>query len=202
MGIAMGCRAGTHEVQRWSEKDEIQYVDLSPLIHIDFMIAIKAGVGTQIPYAKVRSFIRYLRAVGFPITLSADTYQSVDTLQILEREGVDCKHISVDRDDVAYRMLRGATMEDRIDYYEYPIYIKEVSKLIHYNGKVDHPLQGSKDVSDAVAGVVFRIQTETTEMDDKLARSLPVDFMIKSMQPPKSKDALDRNWISSDYDAD
>lgn len=157
-GIAMGCRGGSREVHKKNIELGIDYIDKAPLVHIDFMLAVKAGLGSQIDYTKIRRFILFLRTLGFNIELTADSYQSTDTLQILGKQGLDCSILSVDKDDIPYKTLRAAIMEERLDHYEYSIFMKEVSELLWDPGrrKVDHPHTGSKDVADAVCGVVFK----------------------------------------------
>ncbi len=149
MGIVMGCRAGTKEIKRTNMDFGTEYMDRAPLIHIDFMLRVKAKVGTQIDYSKVRLFVIFLSSIGYQITVSADSFQSVDTLQILSKRGYDPKVISVDRDDEAYKVLRTATYENRMSYYEYEPYLEEITEVLHFQDRrrVDHPPYGSKDIS-------------------------------------------------------
>ena len=70
---------------------------------------------------------------------------------------------------IPYTDLKEAVNEDRIDYYRIPsgnpdrpspseVFVKECMRLEEIEGKkVDHPPKGSKDVSDAVAGVTHNI---------------------------------------------
>jgi hypothetical protein len=65
-------------------------------------------------------------------------------------------------------MLRGATMEERIRAYEYAPFRDEVALLqVDYlTGRVDHLPHSSKDVADAVAGVVFHCTEQVTNSGD------------------------------------
>jgi len=79
---------------------------------------------------KIRAFILMLRARGVPIAqASYDRFQSADSLQILNKEGIPSKVISVDKDPEAYFALRGAIDEQRIRFYRYPPFINEITTV-------------------------------------------------------------------------
>jgi len=75
--------------------------------------------------------------------------------------------LSVDRNDIPYTLLRDALNYRCIDYYKYDFLIDELIGLEHdiKKGKVDHPATGSKDVSDALCGVVYSIATTKAFME-------------------------------------
>lgn len=164
-GLAIGHVAGMTRVKRMRDDGSFYYED-QPEIWIDFMLQIVPPAGSgQISIQKIRQFIIYLRATGLPIIfVSTDGYQSADMHQILRTldEPFDSRVFSVDRTDEPYCFLRNAILEDRLRYYNYAPFLKEVRHLIHDLSarKVDHPLyfedgsRGSKDISDAVAAVV------------------------------------------------
>jgi len=125
---------------------------------VEWMLAIAPpGIG-EIPIIRCVQFVVYLRDLGYNILrVTMDSYQSRASLQYLEQEGIDCGLYSVDRDDEAYAFLRQKTVQNLVVYYDYPLYIKEVQKLIwdKLRKKIDHPKNGSKDVADAVAGSLW-----------------------------------------------
>jgi len=76
--------------------------------------------------------------------------------------------VSVDKEDKPYTTLRDMLFQGAVSYYHYQPFIDEVLALEHsikkteggvIKGKVDHPAKGSKDVSDAVCGMVWGIAT-------------------------------------------
>jgi hypothetical protein len=80
----------------------------------------------------------------------------------------DAYVVSVDKDDKAYCALRDMLFQGAISYYHYQPFIDEVLALEHsikktdggaIKGKVDHPVKGSKDVSDALCGMTWGIVT-------------------------------------------
>ncbi len=156
-GLAMGHIARWVEVVRRSP-DGQEYNDLAPYIVIDFMLRINPPFGEQIFLPDVRRLVYELQEHGFPLGgFTCDSYQSAETIQQMGRRGVKSSVLSVDRTTDPYDALKGAIYEDRIEYYDYRPFLEEV-KALEYDrlrGKVDHPQAGTKDVSDAVTGVVY-----------------------------------------------
>lgn len=132
-----------------------------PRMSIDFMLRVMPPKIGEIDFSKIREFIIYLRdQLGFPIkSVSFDSYQSTDSLQILEKLGFEASVVSVDRSDEAYLAARQVIYEHRVEYYDYPPMIQELTSLIYDAEKkrVDHPSVpgASKDVSDALASVLY-----------------------------------------------
>lgn len=156
-GFAMG------HIERWVEvvrrtPDGEEYTDLAPHIVIDFMLRINPPFGEQIYLPDIRTLVYDLmERGGYHVShLTCDSYQSADTLQQMKQKGVKSKVISVDRTVKPYESLKTCLYEKRIEFYQYEPFIAEL-KALEYDrvkGKVDHPAAGTKDVSDAVAGVV------------------------------------------------
>lgn len=139
-------------------------------IYIDLMMRLQGSKEAPIRISKVREYIYALTALGFPISLvTYDGFQSSDSMQILEGKGYRAEYLSVDRTMTPYSNLKEAINEKRLDYYYIPsgiedepssseVFVKECMQLEEIKGKkIDHPPKGSKDVSDAVAGVVHNI---------------------------------------------
>ncbi len=126
-------------------------------IVVDFMHRIKAPVGGEIYFSEIRDMIFKLKELGFKISgVSFDGWQSIDSIQILESKGFDCKVFSVDKDTAAYDTLKETMYTGKLKFYRYEPFLNELQRLEFIEGgKVDHPPHGSKDVSDAVAGAVF-----------------------------------------------
>lgn len=124
---------------------------------------------TEIDFDGVRQLIRDIKAKGYGIqVVSYDSWQSIDSRQILEREGFLTKLISVDRDTVGYDTLKSLINTDCFVCPNHQVLLSECRRLELVKGKkVDHPPNGSKDCSDAVAGVCQSIfedfDLETTE---------------------------------------
>ena len=163
-GFAMGCFDGYDT----SGKERRMKVK------IDLMMQIKAPKGGEIKFNRVRDIIYTLDELGFDIAkVTYDGWQSVDSRQILEDKGYETDLLSVDRTTEAYDTLKELVHTKCLDYYHYDVFENEYERLEIIKGKkVDHPADGSKDVSDAVAGVCLNIakaEDEEFEPDGFLA---------------------------------
>lgn len=165
-GISMGCIGDIREVVRF-DQDERPYRTRDYCIFVDFVLQIKAVKGSEIDFGKIRSFIFYLHAIGFPIKwISYDGWQSIDSLQQSKKAGYEVKQISVDRKPDRYNYLKTTIYENRLDIYNYEPFTEEITKLQDHTldprrkPPIDHPLNGSKDTSDAVTGMTTRLLEE------------------------------------------
>lgn len=165
-GIAMGHIERWVEVVRRNENGD-EFNDVAPYIVIDFMLQIQPPPGEQIYLPDVRRMIYELIDHGFHLSgFSTDTYQSAEMVQQMKARGVRSEILSVDRTTEPYEALKSAIYEDRIEFYRYEPFLAEL-KALEYDrikGKVDHPVAGSKDVSDAVAGVVSGLVRSSARM--------------------------------------
>lgn len=151
-GIAMGHLSGYEEVRTMSG-----IVERRPKIVIDYMEALRAEPGQELDFSEIRQRIFDLKSRGFAIKkVTYDGWQSRDSQQILKKKGINSEELSVDRTMEPYTALKEAIMERRLDYYYYQKFVKELKTLEEIKGKkVDHAPGSSKDVADAVAGVVY-----------------------------------------------
>ena len=67
----------------------------------------------------------------------------------------------MDRDPIAYEMLKAALYDGRVDLPKHDHLERELVSLERdeKTGKVDHLPHGSKDLADALAGVVWGLST-------------------------------------------
>lgn len=130
-----------------------------PRVFMDLVLQIKALPNEEIIFSEVRQLIYTLQDLGFNIAkVTYDGWQSVDSIQILQKRGIESETLSVDRDTKAYDTLKEMLHTKRFDCYEFEPFSKEYKRLELVKGKkVDHPQGGSKDVADAVAGVCYNI---------------------------------------------
>lgn len=144
-----------------------------PYIIIDLLYRVKAPKGQAIALAEIRNLIYYLKNdLGFNIKeVTLDGFESTDTMQLLSRRGINAHYLSVDRKKGPYEDLREAIYEGRLEFPRYLTYknkgddkqveilIKELMELSDNGQKIDHPDNGSKDVADALAAVVYNLMT-------------------------------------------
>lgn len=187
-GIAMGHISGMRKVKKM-RTDRTFYFDYEPEIVVDLVLAVQLLNRGQIDYGKIRAFIFSLAGYGFNIsTVTADKYQSADTLQIFEKAGWETGIQSVDTTPEPYLYLKQAIIDKRISFYNYPLLIQELSKLeldLDTN-RIDHPLGGSKDSADAVAGMVFTLMKLKDAMPrNQVLHAATMNYEVEEALPAK-----------------
>lgn len=139
-----------------------------PVVVTDILLRINPPKPPRkISISKVRDFIFFMRdtwdlEIGY---VSYDSFASEESLEILSENGIPCGNLSVDRTDAQYLNLINLMYEGRLESYKYKPAEEELFELIHFRGsrKVDHPVDGSKDVCDGWAGSVWNAITMTSE---------------------------------------
>lgn len=167
-GLAIGYIDGWTEVVR-RDAEMREYIELAPVIGIDLLLRIKPPPGDEIDLATVRAIVYQFSDHGFNVRfVSCDQFQSADTLQQMRKRGIEAEVVSVDRTTEPYEVMRSCIYEARLRAPNHPHCVRELSQLQRVprtNGgyKIDHPAigsdgkPGSKDVADALAGVVHSL---------------------------------------------
>ena len=189
-----GFAMGYVEAVKWSDvyADDIDAAMWFPVVRMELMLEIKPPTKGEIDYAKIRRFLAALRDMGFEFGgITFDGYQSADMCQILNRAGYPAEVLSLDRAPcIGYQLLRSAVTEHRIKWYHYSPFLKEVTQLQRdeVKEKVDHPRNGSKDISDAVAGVVWQCCTNeaATGEPEQVPQYDGYHEMIPTSAPPEA----------------
>lgn len=146
----------TSDINGMSE-DEMDDWRFIPVFWMRLVPKVK---GEQIPYYKIRRDILRLRDVyGFNILgVTADGYQSADMLQQYALQGLWTEVLSMDRAPSApYQFARTCLYDGRSKIPNDPLLIKELKQLVENRRmqKVDHPVNGSKDLADAYGGSMY-----------------------------------------------
>jgi hypothetical protein len=166
-GLVMG--HVSHLVKDEDDEEE------KPFIVIDCIIRVRAAPGQEVMISDLRNYIYDIKRRGFRIRgVSMDGFQSTDTRQQLQKRRYMVSYLSIDKSKLPYEDLRDALYEDRIAIPPYFTYIvqgetdlvniayKELSELEENDKKIDHPIDGSKDVADGLAGVVTTLMGDRT----------------------------------------
>lgn len=200
-GMAMTCVSETVVIDRINRAG--MRVKARDYMHfVDFMIRIRAAHGSEIDFAKIRQFVFFLiDTCHFRVRwVSYDSFQSTDSIQILKKEKIQAKELSLDKKPGPYRTFRSVLMEQRFDWYYYDPFFTEITKLedhtLEGGKKIDHPIGGSKDVSDAACGSVIGslltkgVQITGTDAAQALDRA---NTYAKELKDPKKIKSVD--WI-------
>lgn len=156
-GVAIGHVPGFKKSERinYSSKEE---VEVMPIVRMDGVLRVLPPKNDEIKFYKIREILYILRDRGLNIKwITFDSYQSVDSIQILSQQGFIAGHQSVDTDNNPYDYTKAALYDSRLELPAHPHCQTEFLSLEQdgKTGKIDHPPEGSKDLSDAVAGVVY-----------------------------------------------
>ena len=167
----------------------------------DLCVGFLPEEGEKFPLWKIRDFIRDLNDLGFPIKLVvSDSYQSVDTLQLLEKDGFAVKECSVDRNKMAYYKLKNSINEEKLKTQYNDVLFEELVSLEENEKKIDHPnrkscvqdlvnrkLNISKDLTDSLASALYMFKDidihvfENLKPLNKLKELTGVETGFKSM---------------------
>ena len=151
-GVAIGYCPGFKSMTREGHAERM------PIIKMDGLLRITPPQNGEILFYKVREIIYLLKQRGVPIKwISFDTFQSVDSVQMLKQRGFVAGNLSLDKTPAPYEFTKSALYEGRVLAPEHQKCREELYSLERdlRTGKIDHPPGGSKDVADALAGVVY-----------------------------------------------
>jgi len=172
VGISVGCISKLVWVEVVDVDGSVVRVP-RPEIFVDFVIKIRAPRGDEVYFDEIRNFLGWLRdSLNYKLELiSYDQYNSIDSLQLLQKQNFQTRYLSVDRNTRAYMLLKETIVEDRLKCYDYAPVYEELRNLIYdqVKDKVDHPqftnlgYRGSKDVADALAGMVKNCHDALTD---------------------------------------
>lgn len=146
-------------VPRFERMSRGDHFEILPVIQYDCILEVVPPRGGEIEIEKLRQLLYTLRdKLGIPVRwVSMDQFQSSDTRQILHSKGFMTGHQSMDSDTHAYDILKQALYDRRVWAPAHPKAMNELTTL-EFNplkNKVDHSPHGSKDISDAMAGVAI-----------------------------------------------
>lgn len=133
-------------------------IEILPVIVIDGILEIRPPIGGEIQFEKIRELIYTITSLGVPIRwVTCDSYQSRDMVQILRHKGYTTGIQSIDVDTKPYDVLKNTLYDGRLLAPPDPITMRQILQLERdvRKGKIDHPPNGAKDKSDALAGVVY-----------------------------------------------
>ena len=128
----------------------------APVICIDGMLQIRPPQGGEIDVDMLRGFMFYLCSLLNMKIVTMDTYQNVSFIQGLRKLKVRSGPLSTVTTPIPFMEVKSAYIEGRIIHQKHDIYINELLHL-EYDPKkqvVNHIASSTKDVADAIAGVV------------------------------------------------
>lgn len=147
-------------VPRTGEFRELRDVRM-PLYHIDGVLQVKASYENEVDLELVRDMMLYLRGILNIKWITMDSYQSTMMRQAFRKSRIRSDLMSVDTSIAPYAEVKQAIKDERILLPRHEAMARELREIeLTDKGKIDHPAGGSKDCADAVAGVVYILQTK------------------------------------------
>lgn len=202
-GLAIAHVANWTEVTRRDFGGD-EYTELAPVLETDLLLRIIPPPGDEILLSDVRSIVYQFIEHGFQVGyVSMDQYQSADALQQFRKRGIEAELVSVDRTTEPYDVLKGAFYEKRLrtQRHEYlAIELRNLQRVPTSGGrvKIDHPklmtgprgnqVRGSKDLADALSGVVYSITQRSP------GRPIPPMLGVSDSGGNDKKD--DPSWVT------
>jgi hypothetical protein len=164
LGIAASLVVGFRDVEIRDPVTFEKTKENLPVLSTEWAFGVEPRPGKQIPLFKLRMFLQWLQQVGYPIAgVTLDGFQSADFIQGMTKMGFKAELLSVDKTVGPYVTLRTLIYEGRTTLPINAILKRELEELeLSAKGdSVDHPRDGSKDLSDAVAGSTFKANEES-----------------------------------------
>lgn len=184
------CAVALAHVDSWQViKIADNYSEPGPFVIVDAIRYWTPTSTSNVNFDEVRNYIVSLRSRGFNIKLvTFDRWQSIDTMNYLEKVGMATDRLSVAKKH--YDDLSLLVQEERVKGPRVQLLIDEMLQLRIMKGeKVDHPRKASKDLADAVVGAVYNAVAHT-QMD--VNRVIEVKFLEPSMLKDRNKIEAER----------
>lgn len=185
-GIAVGTVIGFKDLVHSGAVEKL------PDIWVDAVLEVKPPKGGEILFYKIREVIYALKKLGMNIRwITFDQFQSVDSMQLLKQQGYLVGRQSMDITTAPYDFVKNALYEGRLSIPHHAKLAHELASLEKdvKKNKIDHPAHSSKDISDALAGVVYGLTTrrEIWSMYGIPLVSIP-ESLREAMSKTKDKD--------------
>lgn len=197
------CAVAMGHIDQWIEYNigSSGIKEYLPLVKIDAVRWWTPTKDKSVDFKEVIDYIKKVRREGFDLKLvTFDRWNSHDTMQDLERNGISTDTLSVDKkhyDDFLITMYDDRLIGPKVD-----LLIKELGELrqVTKGQKVviDHPRKGSKDLSDAVCGAIWNSVAHTPKEEDLQADAMTLADLKKEVRELDGKEAEKRERFDRD----
>jgi hypothetical protein len=138
--------------------DRGDHIERMPVLQMDGILEVMPPKNGEILFYKIREILYALKKHGMNLRwVTFDSFQSADSIQLLRQAGFISDNQSMDKTVDAYEFTKSAIYDGRVKWPPHAKLQRELASLEFdtKKHKIDHPPAGSKDVSDALAGVVY-----------------------------------------------
>jgi len=168
-----------------------------PIINLPLAVGVNRFDDQETPIYHLQEFIMDLNQ-RFEIGMfTADQYASRQLFQNLTLEKIPNQYLSVDRTDEAAVYTKSLANAGCLHFPGNELLKKEACELKRVGMKVDHPATGSKDIWDAVCGVVFNLY-QNLDKAGQLSVKYKVEAHTKFMKDRATKsDDVFQNMVQN-----
>jgi hypothetical protein len=192
IGHAMGCKEVNFRVAFNPETGEFSREPKGslPVFGVPGLLQVIPPKGGEIEIHMLRELLAIVCEFIPVYWLTMDRHQSASTLQFFRSKNISTGIVSMDRTPEPYTEVKFAIKEERVYMARHEVLMEEMPLLDQDNttGKVDHPDEGSKDLSDSLAGVVYSLsQKKASYRVNHRPKVLPLNVPI-----PKRRKVVSR----------
>ena len=197
------CAVAMGHIDKWIEYKigSTEMVEYLPLVKIDAIRWWTPTKDKSVDFKDVIEYIKSVRRQGFDLKLvTFDRWNSHDTMQDLERNGIKTDMLSVDKkhyDDFLITVYDSRLVGPKVE-----LLTKELGELRQLiKGQkviIDHPRKGSKDLSDAVCGAIWNSVAHTPKEDEMIADALTLTDLKKQVREYDTEEAQKQRRFEKD----
>ena len=172
-------------------------IETLPFIVFDCVLDIIPPSNGEIEFENVHKLLYTMRDKGLKIVFfSADTFQSRGSLQTLGQAGFKVGIRSMDDDTGPYDVAKTAFYDGRVQLPKHDRAMMELARieLDVKHKKINHAPNGSKDCSDAIAGVIYGLSMQREIWRE---HAIPLQAMPKHMVQILEAIAREKNSVDS-----
>lgn len=143
------------------------------IVVIDGLLVWEPNYNNEVCMSDVGEKIKYIHQIRPILSVSADHYNSAETIQRLKTEGIPSEivYFSNKQQFQMYSAVRSLLHEDRLilpkDSPWTPLLVRELKRVqMLKDRKIDHPPGESKDLADAVAAVTLKLSQKVLQFND------------------------------------
>lgn len=164
-GLAVGHISGYKllPASRYYDHKRDAFVEITdarvPIYTVDGLLQLQSPPNGEIDLELVRDLFLHLRGIMNLKFATADSYQSTMMLQSWRKSRIKAGVLSVDTSVDPYSEVKNGIKDKRLLFPPHAVASKELREIVHNGKKIDHPPGGTKDVADAMAGIVHTLKT-------------------------------------------
>jgi len=156
------CAVTMAHVEKW-EKRQVNgnFSEPAPVVRVDAIRYWQPTKQKEVDFAEVQEYIVSLQRRGYNLRLvTFDQWRSEDMRKYLNSIGIKSDLLGIKKEQYVDFLV--VMEQGRLHGPDEPLIREELLGLrLFPNGKIDHPRQGYKDLSDATCGAIFNAVTKT-----------------------------------------